>query len=168
MLTDSAVLEERGFYHMTPLIFSTFESKPAIALWLIEHRGQDDVDTQSDIRWTAMHWACTYGLLSVVQALVAAGANASIVDSHGWTALIHSSIHCYADIVTFLLQQPATKATIDASNSDRHDKVHIRPGSCVLGREVERIMDDLPALHGGGHGGLALDGDGLRAGALFG
>ncbi len=36
---DAAVLEERGYDERTPLMYAS-RGKPAIALWLIEQRGQ--------------------------------------------------------------------------------------------------------------------------------
>ena len=54
------------------MIYATYEKKPAIALWLIEHRGQHDLETREKEGWTALHWACRQGLLPVVQALVKA------------------------------------------------------------------------------------------------
>jgi len=44
---DAAVLEERRevYLGMKPLKWAIWERKPAIALWLIEHRGQHDLDS---------------------------------------------------------------------------------------------------------------------------
>ncbi len=48
---DAAVLEERDEEdEMTPLIYAICDHNPAIALWLIEHRGQHDLDTSEN------HW----------------------------------------------------------------------------------------------------------------
>jgi hypothetical protein len=46
VLADLAVLEERGVWEMTPLIYAVWKEKPAIALWVIEHRGQHDLEIQ--------------------------------------------------------------------------------------------------------------------------
>lgn len=45
VLADHAVLEERGPHGRTPLIYAIEQQKSAIALWLIEHRGQHDLST---------------------------------------------------------------------------------------------------------------------------
>ena len=74
VLADPAVLEEKGFEQMTPLLYAIMHKKPTIAHWLIDHRGQHDVNTQSGVRMTALHWACICGPLSIVQALVTSGA----------------------------------------------------------------------------------------------
>lgn len=50
VLADPAVLEEKGSYQMTPLIYAITHKKPTIAHWLIDHRGQHDVNTQSGAR----------------------------------------------------------------------------------------------------------------------
>jgi len=108
---DAAVLEDCG---ETPLIYAIWECKPAIALWLIEHRSQHDLDTANTDWETALHFACDKGLLSVVQALVRAGANPAAFNRDGGTPLIAAARYKHANVVAFLLQQPAVKATIDA------------------------------------------------------
>lgn len=56
MVTDGAVLEEReSSWDMTPLMYAIVEKKPAIALWLLEHRGQHNVHVTCGGDWTAMH-----------------------------------------------------------------------------------------------------------------
>jgi hypothetical protein len=64
VLANPLVLEERSFSKQTPLIFACaacaerrVTCQPAIALWLIEHRGQHDVNAQDDEAMTAQHWA---------------------------------------------------------------------------------------------------------------
>ncbi len=112
---DGAVLEERLGKGATPLLYAIWERKPAIALWLIEHRGQHDLDSTDTYGQTALHWACSgAGLLSVVQALVGAGANPAALSQYGETPLIVAAHYNHADTVAFLLQQPAVKAAIDA------------------------------------------------------
>ncbi len=82
---DAAVLEEReGEYGMTQVVYAICEEQPAIALWLIEHRGQHDPDTMS---MRALHHASARGPLSVVKALVGAGANPAASDQFGSTPL---------------------------------------------------------------------------------
>ena len=46
VLADPAVLEEKKLNsRMTPLIYAIDQGKPTIAHWLINHRGQHDVNT---------------------------------------------------------------------------------------------------------------------------
>ncbi len=86
---DAAVLEERRHpLGMTPLIHAIRKDKPVIALWLIEHRGQHDLDTGNNAGGTALHYACQRGLLPVVHALVVAGANPAVLDGNGATPLM--------------------------------------------------------------------------------
>ncbi len=115
---DEAVLEERrpDYFRWTPLIHAIWKNKPAIALWLIEHRGQHALDSTNTNEQTALHWACRAGLLPVVQALVGTSVNTAALNQGGWTPLIWAAGNNHADIVAFLLQQPAIKATIDAVN----------------------------------------------------
>lgn len=99
---------------MTPLIYAIRRRTPAVALWLIEHRGQHDVNTTAGRGSTALHIARRCGLLPVVQALVPAGANASLADGSGRTPLMEAIVIMDSDVEAFLLQLPAVKATIDA------------------------------------------------------
>ncbi len=118
---DAAVLDERqDVFRRTPLIYAIFMRKPAIALWLIEHRGQHDLDSTDRFGWRALHWACARGPLSVVEALVVAGANPAALEQEGWTPLMWAAENKHANIVTFLLQQPAVKATIDAVSTSNY------------------------------------------------
>ena len=118
VLADPTVLEEfeNGILHMTPLIHAIFEQKLAIAHWLIDHRGQHDVDTRGGLEMTALLWACFRGPLSIVQALVASGADPSATDAILFTPLIKASYSNHPDIVTYLLQLPGVRATVDAVN----------------------------------------------------
>ena len=116
---DAAVLEERGrLWEMTPLLYAICKKQPAIALWLIEHRGQHDLDTGDTNGTAALQWASGRGLLSVVQALVGAGANLVAPEPEEWTPLAYAACNNHASTVDFLLQQPAVKATIDIIDSD--------------------------------------------------
>lgn len=83
MRADAAVLEEREEYlpNKTPLMYALARDKPAIALWLIQHRGQHHVKTADINGMTALHWASTNGLLGTVKTLVAAGANPAVVNA---------------------------------------------------------------------------------------
>ena len=59
VLADPAVLEERYFFRQrTPLIYAICNDKPTIALWLIDHRAQHDVNAKDGDGETALHWAC--------------------------------------------------------------------------------------------------------------
>ncbi len=117
---DAAVLEEREEeLRMTPLIWAIFRQQLAIALWLIEHRGQHDLESRERGGQTAFHWACWRGPLSVMKALVGAGANPTALDRDGWTPLMRAAAYDHANIAAFLLQQPVVKATIDVITSDR-------------------------------------------------
>jgi hypothetical protein len=119
VLADPAVLEERwGGSQQTPLIHAIAHRKPAIALWLIQHRGQHDVDSRDRYSGTALHRACWRGLLPVVQALVGAGANPAALNNGGETPLMWAAKNDYPDTVAFLLQLAAAKATIDAITQD--------------------------------------------------
>ena len=113
---DASVLEERNSYAgWTPLMHAMIERQPAIALWLIEHRGQHDLESTDDhYEQTALHFASCNGLLPAVEALVEAGANPAALDLDVRTPLILAADNNRADVVAFLLQQPAVKATIDA------------------------------------------------------
>ena len=114
VLADPAVLEEKGPEHMTPLMYAICHREPAIAHWLIEHRGQHDVNTRDGGRWTALNWACIRGPLSIVQALVASGANPlATVLRKRLTPLSWASAHGHSDIVNYLLRLPAVRSTLN-------------------------------------------------------
>jgi ankyrin repeat protein len=140
VLADAAVLEQRRIGdRWTPLMAAIALKKPAIALWLIQHRGQHSLETADGGGWTALHYASTHGPLAVVQALVAAGANPAALTARGstpsiyasstganpaalgglgWTPLMCASARGFTDIVVCLLQLPAVKASIDHIHQD--------------------------------------------------
>ena len=84
VLADPAVLEEKqeAVYDQTPLIYAIHCREVAIAHWLIDHRGQLDVNTRDGLPSTALHHAYFYGGLSVVKALVASGADPAVTNGH--------------------------------------------------------------------------------------
>jgi hypothetical protein len=139
---DPAVLEERwwSFMGMTSLIYAIFKRQPAIALWLIHHRGQHDLDTTDYSGWTALHWACWYGPLSVVQALVGAGANAAALDNDRSTLLMKAALNNHSDIVAFLLQQPAVKAAIN--HIDQHHNTALSLASHYGHQPIVQLLLD--------------------------
>ena len=49
------VLEKRDNQMCTPLLFATFRCQPAIAHWIIKHRGQHNLDTHDIHGQTALH-----------------------------------------------------------------------------------------------------------------
>lgn len=100
MLADPAVLEEHDLYDLTPLIYAIAQQQPAIALWLIEHRGGHSLDTRDGNGYTALTRASQEGLLAVVQALVGAGATFDSAD-HGSTHLHTATPH--PDVLAYLL-----------------------------------------------------------------
>lgn len=116
VLADAAVLDETGsliFLQMTPLMYAIYDRKPDIALWLIEHRGQQSLETRDPmIGKSAVEWACSSGLLEVVQALVAAGA--AYVGPHASAPLRIAALCGQADILAFLLGLPAVMSSINA------------------------------------------------------
>ena len=117
VLANPAVLEEKQSYsswQMTPLIYAIQGNNPLIAHWLIDDRGQHDVNTRDHYRMTALHYACRTGLLSVVQALVTSGADMAVTNSILTTRLMFASSYGHSDIVAYLLQLPAVRATANA------------------------------------------------------
>ena len=52
VLADPAVLEDKGPELMTPLVYAIRHREPTVARWLLEHRGQHDVNTPDRYRWT--------------------------------------------------------------------------------------------------------------------
>lgn len=57
VLADGAVLEERNREHagMTPLMCAIACDDSAIAMWLVEHRGQHNLDAADEHGRTALH-----------------------------------------------------------------------------------------------------------------
>lgn len=117
VLADAAVLEERNLLSgglMTPLMRAIERKKPAIALWLLEDRGQHDVETAAISNLTALHYASEHVPLELVQALLAAGANPARPTECGFTPLTYTSGSGHTDIVACLLRLPAVEAGVDA------------------------------------------------------
>lgn len=81
VLADTGVLDvttlRPPILRQTPLQYAIRQKKLQIAHWFIEQRGQQDLETPSRHGNTALHRACKRGQLSVVQALIVAGANTS-------------------------------------------------------------------------------------------
>jgi ankyrin repeat protein len=116
VLADVAVLDEKRSGDDTPLIHSILHSKPAIALWLIEHRGQHNLDTADESGDTALHEACSSGSLSVLRALTAVGASAALPNAYGTTPLMYASWNGHVDVAAHLLQLPAARNTLNVVN----------------------------------------------------
>ena len=119
VLADATVLDEKEEdYERSPLMYAVDRERHAIAHWIIEHRGQHNLDLSDRHGQTALHWASWYGPLSLVQALVREGANPSALSTLRRTPLIDASYTGKSDIVAFLLQLPCILASIDLVNDD--------------------------------------------------
>ncbi len=157
---DAAVLEERHkelwYAGMTPLAWAIDRRKLAIALWLIEHRGQHDVDSTDCLARTALHRACENSPLSVVQALVGAGANPAALDCSGETPLFYASSY-NNHTVAFLLQQPAVKASIDTIDTGYHSSTALSLASRCGHLSTVQLLHDAgadPTIPAGQHSPL--------------
>ncbi len=122
---NSTVLEERRrpgneSRAQTPLIYATFMQQNHVASWIIQHKGSHNLDTKDMEGMAALHYACTLGLLEIVQALVAAGANPTLSTSSGETPLMLACSHGWADIAAGLLWLPSVRAFLDATDSHGH------------------------------------------------
>lgn len=108
VLADPAVLNETETWNkVTPLMLAIDEGRYGIADWLVEHRGQHDLDTPDFFGQTVLHHTCTHSPPSVVRALVAAGANPSLANRDGITPLMIATSTRYTDTIIYLLQLPA-------------------------------------------------------------
>ena len=118
VLADLAVLEQRGLGAMrwTPLMKAIFYRRNDIALWLIEHRGQHDLEARDRMGDAALHMAIRSSRLDVVHALVAAGADPGALSAHNNTPLWVAAEVGRADALAFLLQLPGVEAYINAKN----------------------------------------------------
>lgn len=98
----------------TPLIFSVIiYYTTEISIWLIEHRGNDDLNS-ADIRGrTALHAACWAGAPEVALAMVKAGADFSRMDNAGETPLMTAIYHGRNTLLLSFLELPVVKAAID-------------------------------------------------------
>lgn len=88
---------------MTPLMAAIMWGKNEIALWIIENRGGHNLEMRSyeNACGTALCLACGSAPLSVVQALVAAGAS---TEGNDWSSPLDEAIGCGRyDVVEFLL-----------------------------------------------------------------
>lgn len=96
VLSDPGVLEEElgGLWgQKSPLTYAIHERQTSIALWLIEHRGQHNLDTLDERRLSAIVVACLLKDLPVVKARVAAGADtANAVGPNRVTPLIAAAM----------------------------------------------------------------------------
>ena len=120
------------------------------AHWLIDHRGQHDVNTADRGRVTALHWACVHGLLSLVEALVASGADPAVTDVCLSTPLMEASNYGRSDIVAYLLRLPSVQDTIDTI--DEHGRTALSYASSRGSiPSVELLLDAGadPTIHAG-------------------
>ena len=118
VLANPTMLEEIdryrfGFGQMTPLCAIDYRIPDEIAHWLIDHRGQHDLNTRRHRQMTALHWSCHEGLLSIAQVLVASGGDPAVTNSELMTPLMEASRQGRYDVVAFLLRLPAVQATLD-------------------------------------------------------
>jgi len=66
--------------------------------------------------WTALHYACRLGLTDVVALLLDARADVEVQDiRHGYTPLMVSATHGYADVCSLLLSKGAATDTVNHS-----------------------------------------------------
>lgn len=85
---DRDVLTQIDDYGQTPLKRAIDEGEPVIAVWLVERMGPPDLDLRDEsIGSTDFESACSMGQLSVVKALIAAGAGLW-VPCHGAMGLL--------------------------------------------------------------------------------
>ena len=121
VLAIPVVLEERQpsyFLRTTPLIHAVQNRREEIALWIIEHRGEHDVDTRDASGCTALIEASAEGLLKVVKALVVAGAK--YIPSHEkLTPLMAAARWNNPDLLAFLLERPVVKPCINITSPGR-------------------------------------------------
>lgn len=72
---------------------------------------------EKSFSWTPLHVACVDGHLSIVELLIAAGADLSKVDASGWTAQEHAALRGHMDIARRLSEAS------DVSSSDSEDSI---------------------------------------------
>lgn len=121
MRADPSVLVEEQAHNWGnanfPIHYAAYKRQPEIALWLIANRGEADVDAPDRNGMTALHSAAEEGPLSVVLALVEAGANPLAVPRWNATTLTFAAERSHADITTYLLQLPGVRAIINKTST---------------------------------------------------
>ena len=143
MLANPAVLDEKDGLQLTPLAYVIAHRKPTIVHWLIEHRGQHDVNTQTLGGMTALHSTCSWGRLSMVQALVASGADPVMMDWRLMTPLMFASIDGHSNIVAYLLELPAVRPTVDTG--DRYSRTALAHASSKGSTSCVQLLLDAGA-----------------------
>ncbi|PMD54546.1 GDPD-domain-containing protein [Hyaloscypha bicolor E] len=73
--------------------------------------------TEKTFSWTPLHVACVDGHLSIVDLLVAAGADINKPDASGWTAREHAALRGHMDIAK-VLEVAAVESSSSASGSE--------------------------------------------------
>ena len=71
----------------TALMMACDSEKPALVAYLLENGSLDTINEEADDSTTALHFSCLCDNLSVVQVLLAAGADPNVTDKDGKTPL---------------------------------------------------------------------------------
>ena len=81
-----------------------------------------DPNTQNNAGIYALHWAIIHHHLSIVQKLLAAGANPTLQDGKGQTALHVAAQHNQVQIVDYLIAQ---KVNLNIQDKDKQTALHL-------------------------------------------
>jgi ankyrin repeat protein len=85
----------------TPLIVAAEEGRFDVAKFLVDSGA--GVNAQSDLHYTALHWAAFYGHRQIVELLLKNGANVNIKDKTGSTPLVLSLVNGHRHIAATML-----------------------------------------------------------------
>jgi hypothetical protein len=93
-------LKDNGGF--TPLHWAAFNGHAHIIKHFVTHNSAE-INTRSLRDWTPLMMAAMNGHLSACSALIASGAETSLVSSHGWTALQKASFNHHVPVIRLFL-----------------------------------------------------------------
>jgi ankyrin repeat protein len=108
----------------TALHLACLAGRVTVVEYFAKCGGRIDIEATCNAGRTALLWACTKrGNVSVVKALVQAGASLTVVDQCGWTAIHHASHSGHVDIVRYLVDVASVGA--DEVTRDGDTPLHL-------------------------------------------
>ncbi|KAF5000342.1 hypothetical protein FGRMN_1810 [Fusarium graminum] len=111
----SQISDENSFFNQA-LQMAVINNHLNVIQWLLEH-GADISHRVGEDKKTALHYACSYGLIDVVKLLIAHKANIHVVDAYSNTPLLQACWDPQPDIFSLLHDEGAL-----ASHVNMHDR----------------------------------------------
>jgi ankyrin repeat protein len=114
-------LLENGAHAYDAIIFASIRNMPEVVKVLIDFGVDVNLRSKNYDSWIALHWAVEGGNLSVLQVLIAAGADVNLTDDDGRTALSLAASSEHLPVVQALI---AAGANVNLTDDDGWSALH--------------------------------------------